>query len=74
LTASATPIAGKAETGEQLRKISFFVLFSCLTSDVLQRLANHFPSEKWKKQRVKGIEPSCAAWEAAVLPLNYTRG
>jgi hypothetical protein len=23
---------------------------------------------------VKGIEPSCAAWEAAVLPLNYTRG
>jgi hypothetical protein len=24
-------------------------------------------------QRVKGIEPSCAAWEAAVLPLNYTR-
>jgi hypothetical protein len=26
-----------------------------------------------EKQRVKGIEPSCAAWEAAVLPLNYTR-
>ena len=26
-----------------------------------------------KSQRVKGIEPSCAAWEAAVLPLNYTR-
>ena len=25
-------------------------------------------------ERVKGIEPSCAAWEAAVLPLNYTRG
>ena len=25
------------------------------------------------KQRVKGIEPSCAAWEAAILPLNYTR-
>ena len=23
--------------------------------------------------RVKGIEPSYAAWEAAVLPLNYTR-
>ena len=22
---------------------------------------------------MKGIEPSCAAWEAAVLPLNYTR-
>jgi hypothetical protein len=22
---------------------------------------------------VRGIEPPCAAWEAAVLPLNYTR-
>jgi hypothetical protein len=22
---------------------------------------------------VKGIEPSCPAWEAGVLPLNYTR-
>src|SRR6186997_1039243 len=29
---------------------------------------NHTPVE-----RVKGIEPSYAAWEAAVLPLNYTR-
>ena len=27
-----------------------------------------------KVERVKGIEPSYAAWEAAVLPLNYTRG
>lgn len=25
-------------------------------------------------KRVKGIEPSCPAWEAGVLPLNYTRG
>jgi hypothetical protein len=24
-------------------------------------------------ERVMGIEPTCAAWEAAVLPLNYTR-
>lgn len=32
------------------------------------------PNDKLKgNQRVKGIEPSCAAWEAAVLPLNYTR-
>ena len=44
--------------------------------------------KKWKKsrpgvvehpvalarmERVKGIEPSCPAWEAGVLPLNYTR-
>ncbi len=27
----------------------------------------------WRLERVKGIEPSYAAWEAAVLPLNYTR-
>ena len=26
-----------------------------------------------QNQRVKGIEPSCPAWEAGVLPLNYTR-
>jgi len=25
-------------------------------------------------ERVKGIEPSLSAWEADVLPLNYTRG
>ena len=24
-------------------------------------------------ERVKGIEPSCVAWKATVLPLNYTR-
>ena len=24
-------------------------------------------------ERVMGIEPTCAAWKAAVLPLNYTR-
>ena len=29
----------------------------------------------WEKamERAKGIEPSYAAWEAAVLPLNYAR-
>src|SRR5215470_15393499 len=26
-----------------------------------------------REKRVRGIEPPCAAWEAAVLPLNYTR-
>jgi integrase len=31
------------------------------------------PVATGQKQRVKGIEPSCAAWEAAILPLNYTR-
>ena len=26
-----------------------------------------------KKQRVMGIEPTCTAWKAVILPLNYTR-
>jgi len=26
-----------------------------------------------EQERVKGIEPSYSAWEADVLPLNYTR-
>ena len=30
-------------------------------------------SAPFKGKRVKGIEPSCPAWEAGVLPLNYTR-
>jgi molybdenum-dependent DNA-binding transcriptional regulator ModE len=27
----------------------------------------------YEMERVTGIEPVLAAWEAAVLPLNYTR-
>jgi hypothetical protein len=27
----------------------------------------------WKLERVMGIEPTLSAWEADVLPLNYTR-
>ncbi len=34
-----------------------------------QRIKN----SPFKGKRVKGIEPSCPAWEADVLPLNYTR-
>ena len=30
-------------------------------------------SSKTELERVMGIEPTLAAWEAAVLPLNYTR-
>jgi hypothetical protein len=26
------------------------------------------------RERVTGIEPALSAWEADVLPLNYTRG
>jgi hypothetical protein len=35
-------------------------------------LANH--ALRIDVERAKGIEPSYAAWEAAVLPLNYARG
>ena len=31
------------------------------------------PGVAWEMERVMGIEPTLAAWEAAVLPLNYTR-
>lgn len=34
-------------------------------------LASHFP--EMRDERVRGIEPPYAAWEATVLPLNYTR-
>ena len=37
--------------------------------------AGHRPLARtyWEVERVMGIEPTLAAWEAAVLPLNYTR-
>ena len=28
----------------------------------------------FKMERVMGIEPTCSAWKADILPLNYTRG
>ena len=31
------------------------------------------PEQVADRKRVKGIEPSYSAWEADVLPLNYTR-
>ncbi len=42
-------------------------------NDLRRSLA--FGGSPWKVEveRVKGIEPSYEAWEAAVLPLNYTR-
>ena len=39
----------------------------------LRKFGREVPSSNGVDKRVKGIEPSCAAWEAAVLPLNYTR-
>lgn len=40
------------------------------------RLSGRLETElaiKGNLERAKGIEPSYAAWEAAVLPLNYAR-
>lgn len=36
------------------------------------RKIGEMPDARWL-ERAKGIEPSYAAWEAAVLPLNYAR-
>ena len=41
--------------------------------DVPLDLARSCAKSLARLERVKGIEPSYAAWEAAVLPLNYTR-
>src|ERR1700726_3262536 len=48
----------------------------CLTDPVLRRKTHTWviPPFICLGERVKGIEPSCVAWEATVLPLNYTRG
>jgi hypothetical protein len=36
-------------------------------------LGNHFLTWAFGWERVTGIEPALSAWEADVLPLNYTR-
>lgn len=42
-------------------------------NDLQRSLALDGRPWKVEVERVKGIEPSYEAWEAAVLPLNYTR-
>lgn len=37
------------------------------------RTLGSLPFRSMQLERVMGIEPTPAAWEAAVLPLNYTR-
>ena len=39
----------------------------------LQNKKSAFRRISFVMERVMGIEPTPAAWEAAVLPLNYTR-
>lgn len=35
---------------------------------------DHFRGAFRDMERMMGVEPTYAAWEAAVLPMNYTRG
>ena len=46
-----------------------------LNRDNHLRHSSVFSGSPWKVEveRVEGIEPSYQAWEAGVLPLNYTR-
>jgi hypothetical protein len=43
------------------------------TAVLLKDLASKEAVAAQGLERAKGIEPSYAAWEAAVLPLNYAR-
>ena len=36
-------------------------------------LGKHLPQGRCFLERIMGVEPTCAAWEAAVLPMNYIR-
>ncbi len=58
-------------------------MFSALTGTLLvsvdDKLVSILPYHRKTKvfddfvlEQVKGIEPSCSAWEADILPLNYT--
>ena len=51
-----------------------FVLFSVLMSLAIELvLVTRVPTHGLRLERVRGIEPPFKAWEAFVLPLNYTR-
>ena len=49
------------------------VLWSATSDNALRKFYGAISVPPEALERVKGIEPSYAAWEAAVLPLNYTR-
>jgi hypothetical protein len=44
-----------------------------LLNDRRPRARNLLPTWAFTLERVTGIEPALSAWEADVLPLNYTR-
>lgn len=51
------------------------VLYCLSYVGFLYKLANSHKTSKYlsRMERVMGIEPTLSAWEAEVLPLNYTR-
>ena len=64
------PVRADDASARRFRPFLFWADSSRLEKRGLPRCS---PSRSSGRKRVKGIEPSCAAWEAAVLPLNYTR-
>ena len=42
-------------------------------TELLARI-QYFAARPEGMERVMGIEPTCSAWKADILPLNYTRG
>src|SRR3989338_1814163 len=56
-------------------KMEFNSVVGCYgeKQDLPLTLASIWLCQYWRIERVKGIEPSYEAWEASILPLNYTR-
>ena len=57
-----------------------FIFFTCSTEGLCAENALHLEKMKNPRyfggvglERMMGVEPTYAAWEAAVLPMNYTR-
>ena len=46
---------------------------SCGNARKLQNPCNYWGFGNFTRERATGIEPAFSAWEADVLPLNYTR-
>ena len=46
-------------------------MYFCVYLDKRETLAP-VAAQGFRLEQVKGIEPSCSAWEADILPLNYT--
>jgi hypothetical protein len=70
--AAFRPLNGKRGDVSEARTVEH--LSSSAARITTSRAASTETQPDFSVERVKGIEPSYEAWEAAVLPLNYTRG